>query len=363
MAYLNQIETVVPKASFSQQAFSRLQKNAVTNEKMRRYIDGIYQDSGIERRHSVVVDDGNELTSSFFFKNGTFLQPSTQERNDVFAVACSALAIEAAAKVIDRSGRNVSEITHLITVSCTGFYNPGPDLAIIHQLKLRPSTQRYHLGFMGCYASFPALRMAQQFCQAQSDAVVLIVSVELCSLHLHFKDDLDTILANSLFSDGVAAAIVSNKPTLSQQNHYQLNSFSSELIPEGVSDMAWTIGNQGFDIVLTKYVPRIIGANIRKLVTRILSQNRFALSDVATWAVHPGGKSIVDKVEKSLELQPSQLQPSREVLRQYGNMSSATILFVLKRILELETTQKKDNVFAVAFGPGLVVESALLTVA
>jgi predicted naringenin-chalcone synthase len=204
--------------------------------------------------------------------------------------------------------------------------------------------------------------MAQQFCQARPDAVVLVVSVELCSLHLHFKDDLDTILANSLFADGAAAAIVSNKPTPSGRNCYQFRSFASAVLPEGASDMAWTLGDQGFDIVLTKYVPRIIGANIHQLVTQTLDRDHLSLSDITTWAVHPGGKSIVDKVEKSLELKSSQLESSREILRQYGNMSSVTILFVLKRILEQAATRKSDNVFAVAFGPGLVVESALLTV-
>lgn len=362
MAYLNHIETIVPDGSFSQQAFLQLQKSLVTNERMQRYVDGIYQDSGIERRYSVVVDDGTGLSSSFFMKNGTYRQPSTQERNDVFAVACSELAIRAAKEAINGAEMNVSEVTHLITVSCTGFYNPGPDLAIINQLKLSPSTQRYHLGFMGCYASIPALRMAKQFCQAQSDAVVLVVSVELCTLHFHFDDDLDTILANSLFADGAAAAIVSNKPTNPQHNQYRIRSFASSVIPEGVSDMAWTIGNRGFNIVLSRYVPRIIGSNIGELVKQTLSDFHLDFSDVTTWAVHPGGKSIIDKVENSLGLKPSQIRPSRDVLMRYGNMSSATILFVLKRILEQGSTQKKENVFAVAFGPGLVVESALLTV-
>jgi predicted naringenin-chalcone synthase len=233
-------------------------------------------------------------------------------------------------------------------------------LAIINQLGLSKAVQHYHIGFMGCNAALPVMRMAEQFCRADARAVVLLVCIELCSLHYHFDEDLDTLLANSLFADGAAAALISAAPPKQAARAYKLQSFASAVLPDGASDMAWRIGDRGFDIVLSKYVPRIIGANIKELVEQTLGRESINAAAIKYWAVHPGGKSILDKVEQSLGLAPLQLEASRRVLRRYGNMSSATILFVLREILSAAASKAAEAVYAMAFGPGLTVESARL---
>ena len=258
-------------------------------------------------------------------------------------------------------GITPSDVTHVITATCTGFFNPGPDYFIVRDLNLRPSTQRYALGFMGCYAALPALRMAWQFCQADPAAVVLVVCIELCSLHLHVEDGLDALLANAIFADGVAAAIVSAKPPSDGRKSYRLEAFASALIPAAEKDMAWRIGNQGFEITLSTYVPDVIAAHIRSLIEPVLASNGLRVEDIGRWAIHPGGKAILDKVQNELRLTPAQVHASREVLRRYGNMSSATLLFVAKELIEEATADAGSaRVCAIAFGPGLTVETAIL---
>jgi predicted naringenin-chalcone synthase len=237
--------------------------------------------------------------------------------------------------------------------------NPGPDWNIVTELGLAPTVERYHLGFMGCYAALPALRMARQFCLAQPDAVVLVVSLELCSLHMRTKSDADSILGNALFSDGAAAALVSALPPTGDQPVFALDHFASALAAEGQGDMAWEIGNHGFNLVLSSYVPDVIEANVTRIVNGLLAPRGLSPTDVRFWAIHPGGKSILDKVEKSLALEAWQIAPSREVLRDYGNMSSATVLFVLQRLLTLPEAEP-CTIATMAFGPGLTIECGLL---
>jgi predicted naringenin-chalcone synthase len=269
------------------------------------------------------------------------------------------MSVALARKIIGNSpGFRPEDITHVVTASCTGFYNPGPDYHIILDLGIPQAVERYHLGFMGCYAAFPALRMAARFCEARPEAVVLVLCIELCSLHLQMNGDADTHLANSLFADGAGAAIVSaRKPE--GPGAYRVGDFHSAIVPGGKEDMAWSIGDRGFDITLSSYVPRIIGGSIRGIVEPSLAASGLALSGVSTWAVHPGGRAIIDQVQAGLALRPEQVSASREVLRNFGNMSSATILFVLKDILDRPSGPGPETVCAMAFGPGLTTEMAL----
>jgi predicted naringenin-chalcone synthase len=202
--------------------------------------------------------------------------------------------------------------------------------------------------------------MAKQFCESDPEAVVLVLCLELCTLHLQINSGEDFMLANSLFADGAALAIVSAKEPREDQSCYRLGNFHSDLIPSGKDDMAWTIGDHGFDIALSSYVPKIIGANIHDAIRPVLISGQLEMNDITTWAVHPGGNAIVNKVTASLGLEADQVAASRKVLRQYGNMSSATILFVLQEILSQQDRPLQENVCAMAFGPGLTVEMALL---
>jgi predicted naringenin-chalcone synthase len=256
-------------------------------------------------------------------------------------------------------------------VSCTGFHAPGPEYEIVRALGLSDSVQRYHLGFMGCYASMPALRAASQFCAADPDATVLVVSVELCTLHLRSSEDPDTIVASSLFADGAAAGLVTARALPSPVKGLILDRFHTAIAPEGEKDMAWTIGDTGFEMILSTAVPQIIGETIIGALRPLyVSEQDMSMAfeggtigeQIQHWAIHPGGRSILDRIQEKMQLSDAQLRPAREVLRENGNMSSATILFVLKRILEEEGAQRGDRVSAMAFGPGLTAESALMTV-
>lgn len=342
----------------------------------KRIVATSFNGSGIDTRYTVLdelsLDSDAESPEFFDRKTGMLLSPGTKTRNEVYVREAWKLYVDAARMTLDADPDIVpSDVTHVITVSCTGFYAPGPDYEIVRALGLADSVQRYHLGFMGCYASIPALRAANQFCAADPDAVVLVVSVELCTLHLRSSEDPDMIVATSLFADGAAAGFVTARSFDSDTPGFALDRFHTGLIPEGKKDMAWMIGDEGFEMVLSTAVPQLIGENIFDALRPLYSQEAELAAGfedgsigekIDHWAIHPGGRSILDRVEERLDLTEKQLTPAREVLRQYGNMSSATVLFVLKRILEEEGAGDGERVSAMAFGPGLTAEAALMTV-
>jgi predicted naringenin-chalcone synthase len=366
-AWIHRIETLLPDFSFAQEEAMEKMQEWTGDDRGKRLVRAVYRNSGIERRHSVLRRDDWDGKGAFFRRgpDGEVQSPGTAARNDLFAAESRAMSVRLARNALsgDPAGFLPSDVTHVVTVSCTGFYNPGPDYFIVRELGMSDATQRYHLGFMGCYAAFPALRMAAQFCEADPRAVVLIVCLELCTLHMQLTGSEDNLLANSLFADGAAAAIVSAREPAPGTSAYRIGTFRSALVPAGEQDMTWRIGDHGFDIALSSYVPKIIGGNIRELVAPVLEADGISISGVDTWAVHPGGKAIVDQVQRNLELPPEKVAASREVLRRCGNMSSATILFVLEEILRRPAGKPGGRVFAVAFGPGLTVETAILTVA
>lgn len=363
MPFIHHIETLVPETFYSQEYAHEVMKTWASQPKSLRYLDKVYAHSGIGKRHSVIEDFGEEGADSLsFYRAGPDArEPSTGERNAIYSRESRHLIEKVTARTFENC-RSISrdEVTHVITVSCTGFYNPGPDLVVVNSLGLRPSVQRFHLGFMGCYAAFPALKMADQFCRADENAKVLIVCVELCSLHLQMKEELDTLLANSVFADGAASVLVSASAPPPGMKGLDLTSFSSSLAREGEVDMAWDIGDNGFNIVLSKYVAKILGAGIQGIVSDVLSHSGLGPEDIDTWAVHPGGRSILDKIEASLNLRPDQMQASRETLFEFGNMSSPTILFILARLLNSPKTSPEESICAMAFGPGLTIETAIL---
>ena len=332
--------------------------------------------SGIERRHSVLDElrwDAHPDDPVFFdAESGELLLPGTKVRNELYAEHATRLYVEAGRAAIEATpGIEASDVTHVITVSCTGFYAPGPDFMIARDLGLNPGVERYHLGFMGCYASIPALRIATQLAKADASAVVLVVSVELCTLHLRASNDPDTIVASSLFSDGAGSGIVTARPTEPGEKAFDLDRFATRITPVGEGDMAWKIGDRGFEMVLSNAIPAIIDEHITGALEPLFEHDDALAAALAGdgssqaiehWAIHPGGRSILDKVESRLGLTEAQLVPARETLRDYGNMSSATVLFVLRNILHSDAAADGDRVAAMAFGPGLTVESALLTV-
>ncbi|TYC97888.1 type III polyketide synthase [Arthrobacter echini] len=336
----------------------------------KRLVGAAFDSSGIETRYTALeeltVEKSFEHPVFFDQQNMQILTPSTKTRNELYAQEGTKLFVEAARKALDAAaGIEAADVTHVVTVSCTGFFAPGPDYKIVRALDLDPAVQRYHLGFMGCYAAFPALRAAKAFCDADPDAVVLVVSAELCSLHVRSSNNPDTIVGSSLFADGAAAAIVSARDLPLEGPALTLDHFETVLTPVGEESMAWNIGDEGFEMVLGTYVPHIIDSHIigalEPLLARDASLQGLDYAEIEHWAIHPGGRSILDKVEAKLGLTAEQLVPARETLRDYGNMSSATVMFVLKHIMDQPATAGNNRICSMAFGPGLTVETALLT--
>ncbi|MEI5583474.1 MULTISPECIES: type III polyketide synthase [unclassified Agromyces] len=374
---LRGLSTVVPRTELPQAAVRDVfAAQPGLNRLAQRIITTSFDVSGIERRYTVLDEltfEDVEGEPLFFDRTtGELLMPGTRTRNDIYAIEATKLYVEAArAAIAATPGVEASDVTHVVTVSCTGFYAPGPDFMIVRELGLGAAVQRYHLGFMGCYASIPALRTAKQFCEADPDAVVLVVSVELCTLHLRSSNDPDTIVASSLFADGAGAGIVTARPLDAGERALSLDRFETRITPVGEGDMAWKIGDHGFEMVLSNAVPSIIDDHITGALEPLFAPDddlaRALATDaagehVAHWAIHPGGRSILDKVESRLALAEEQLVPARSTLRDFGNMSSVTVLFVLRNILDQASSVDGDRVAAMAFGPGLTVESALLTV-
>ena len=357
--YIHSIATTNPPYKQVQQEVREFMKTQFPEGSMaQRVVHKVYASSGIETRYSVIADLHEENPEFPFFhkeSDGSITLPDTKLRNDYYTRFARPLLKDACSKALAKSSYSNENITHVITVSCTGFFAPGPDYYLVRDLGLSKSTQRFHIGFMGCYAAFTALRLADSICSSNPDAVVLIGDIELCTLHLQFKQETDSIVSGSVFGDGAAGVIVSAKKP---EKGLLIKALETIITEEGEEDMAWTIGNNGFDMVLSSYVPKILGAEISNVILPFLEKNNIPKSSIQEWAIHPGGKAILDKCEQALELRPEQLQTARNVLNDVGNMSSVTILFILERIMQ----QQKDvnTTFpAMAFGPGLTVEFGL----
>ncbi len=358
-AYIHQIETAVPEHLFKQEELREIMKDVVgTTDREKRIIHHLYANSGIDTRYSVIDDFSNRDTPALFF-NGQGATPGTKSRNDLYIKQGRKLFVEVAEKLLKNSSFQAKDITHLITVSCTGFYAPGPDFDIINSLGLDPSIERYHLGFMGCYASIPALKMAQQFCNAYEKATVLVVSVELCSIHFQANSKMDNLLSSTVFSDGGGGAIVSSRKP--ENSHFRIDGFASSINKKGADDMAWSIGDTGFNMILSNYIPELLKEGMDDFLIDVMNQFQMTQDEIDQWAIHPGGKAILDKLEASTSIPKGKMGSSRSVLSNFGNMSSATILFVLKELMNQSSELTEEKTLAMAFGPGLTLESALLT--
>ena len=358
-AYLHAIETAVPSTSYTQEEAAQVMLQALEpGSRASKLVHRIYAHSGIGKRHSVIEDFKDGRGGDFIKAEGIFRAPSTGVRNDHYQQHARPLFERAArASLESMPDLDPASITHVVTASCTGFYAPGPDFHLVRDLGLAASVRRIHVGFMGCYAAFPALSIAKAFCEENPDAVVLVVCLELCSLHLEPSEEVDDILAFSVFADGAAASIVTGRP-LNGQPGFQLSHLASTVAPNSEADMAWTIGDRGFKMVLSTYVPKILETETAGVVDPLLAGANWSRSDVDHWAIHPGGRAILDKVRDGLDLEDARLDASRRVLHDYGNMSSATILFVLKEVLSASSVG--ERAVAMAFGPGLTVETGLL---
>jgi predicted naringenin-chalcone synthase len=282
--------------------------------------------------------------------------PTTAARMAAFARHAPPLALAAVRAALADAAMAASRITHLITVSCTGFQAPGVDLELISQLGLDAGVQRTHVGFMGCHGALNGLRVAQAFVEADAEAVVLLCCVELCSLHLYYGWDPEKVVANALFADGAAALVATARPAHPEPGLHLLAT-GSTVIPDTADLMHWQIGDQGFEMGLSPRVPEAVAGQLRPWLERWLQPRGHRLADIASWAVHPGGPRILQVCGAALGLEPHQLAVSQAVLQEHGNMSSATVLFILDR---LRRAAAPGPCLGLAFGPGLCAEVALL---
>jgi predicted naringenin-chalcone synthase len=327
-----------------------------------RLIHAAFDHSAIDFRHTVIADLHSPEGGLFLSPATGMRRPTTGERNAAYRRAAPPLFASAASDALRRAGLDAAEVTHVITASCTGFFAPGPDFRLVIDLGIPTSVERYHIGFMGCAAAFPALRAAARICDAQPGAVVLVVCGELCTLHLRSSSEPDQIVASSVFADGAAAAVVTSDAARATGPMLAVDAFTTSITRDGERDMDWTIGDEGFEMVLTAEVPRIVGREIRSVVEAATGAHTAPLSESAdAWAVHPGGRSVLDRVQSGLDLPDRAMEPSRGVLREYGNMSSATVLFILGRLLADRSLGDGARVMGLAFGPGLTVETARFT--
>ncbi|MCW8400366.1 type III polyketide synthase [Legionella sp. PATHC038] len=322
----------------------------------------IYKSSGIETRYSVLTDYCKQPGQFEFFPNTPQESfPSTSQRMAIYkenALNLAMVSIENCLNSIDFDRR---KITHLITVSCTGMYAPGIDIEIVQKLNLSPSVKRTAINFMGCYGAFNGLKVANAFCQTEPSSNVLLVCVELCTIHFQNAFNIESIVSNAIFADGAATALIQGENA--SQKRFALESFYCDLVPQTSQDMAWTITNYGFDIILSAYVPEAIQSGIFMFAEKLLRQLNYSFNDIDFYAIHPGGIKILQACEKALKITADDNQYSYDVLRNYGNMSSVTILFVLKKIWDkLGTQDDTKHIFSCAFGPGLTLESMILKV-
>jgi predicted naringenin-chalcone synthase len=347
--FINRVATVNPPHDVHD-IFLRFGRSMLKGDNRRvALFDRMADRSGIAHRFSFLKPSigGEVVDSEGFYTPGAF--PDTAMRMRKFEASAPGLAVEAVEKLLD--GEDRSRITHVIVTSCTGFSAPGIDLALVERCRLLPSVERTMVGFMGCYAAINALKLARHIVRSEPSARVLAVNLELCTLHLHETADIDEILSFLLFADGCAAALIS-----ADRKGVAIESFHAALVPGTSELIRWHIRQQGFDMVLSGAVPGAIRSALAGSRDAMLG----GANDVELWAVHPGGRTVLDAVEQAFGLPPAALAASRSVLNDYGNMSSGTVMFVLDRIMR---SRAEGRGCAMSFGPGLVAESMMFHIA
>lgn len=324
--------------------------DTVENRKLRF----LYSQSGIDTRYSAIPDYSHQLPEWKFYPHSENLEPfpDLEHRMRWYNRYAAPLSVDAIRQCI--AGKiNSQQITHLITVSCTGMSAPGLDLMVMELMDLPKNIFRTSINFMGCYAAIHGLKMADMICKTDRAAKVMIVCTELCTLHFQKDASPDSIASTLLFGDGSAAALVMHDDATPKG--LNLKSFYSEVVPKGKRDMAWELSSTGFLMTLSGYIPDLIKEDFAPLVERALQHAGLQQQEISNWCIHPGGRRIVDTIHKSLQIPEGKLQACYDVLRDYGNMSSPTILFVLKELMQRSSSD--ESIFGAAFGPGLTMET------
>jgi predicted naringenin-chalcone synthase len=350
------IGTAVPPHRIRQEDAAEIaQQYSCEDEDQRRRFKNIYRRTGVITRHSVVLEssDGDLAARQSFYNER---HPTTQDRMRRYESEANALAFAAGERALVDAGVSSNRVTHLVTVSCSGFYAPGFDIALLKHLGLGSKVSRTHVGFMGCHGVLNALRVARAFLVQDPRACVLVLALEMCSLHHQYGWDSEGIVANALFADG-AAAVVAMTGEPSAPGHLRLVASGSQVIDDSEDAMSWRIGDHGFTMTLSLRVPELICRSIRPYLEGWLAGLDLNVDRIGSWAVHPGGPRILSAISGATGIDRDRLEASYEILAEFGNMSSPTVLFIVDR---LRQTRAPRPIVALAFGPGLAVESVLL---
>jgi predicted naringenin-chalcone synthase len=357
------IATALPPHQFDQQAaLAFAQELCCTDERQSRYAATLYRHSGVEARHSVLPHTEAyrwaptpEQRAAGVPNSG----PTTEERMAYYQEHALPLATAASEKALKESGISSHDITQVVTASCTGFTAPGVDSGLIERLGLRRTTERIHVGYMGCHGAINALRVARGLAASDAKARILMCATELCSLHYTFFFEMERLLGNALFADGSGAVILgqSDECRINDQPRWRLAATGSYLFPNTADAMTWSVGNHGFAMTISSRLPKLIRENVAGWLNAWLEHQGLGVADIRSWAVHPGGPKIVEAVEAAMRLTSEQTQTSRDILARHGNMSSATVLFIVEALMQAGA---QPPCVMLGFGPGLVAEAALL---
>jgi alpha-pyrone synthase len=365
---IRKIGTAVPDTVVDQaDALSVARALACPTQEQNTWLPGMYAGTLIDTRRlalapGVVRDilDGTQLSGSPFLPKADpeDLGPTTAERMAHYVELAPPLALAACREAIAGSGVEPEGFTHLVTVSCTGFFAPGIDYALVSGLGLRPTVQRTHVGYMGCHGALNGLRVAGAFA-SDPKARVLLCAVELCSLHYHYSYNPSKMIANAIFGDGAAALVgVAGGVSMNgSANAWRVLATGSCYLPDSKTAMTWNVGDHGFEMTLAKNVPSLILRHLRTWLEGWLDEVGVGLGGVRSWAVHPGGPRILTAVEEAIGLTPKDTTASREVFAEMGNMSSPTVLFILRKLMERNAPRP---CLMLGFGPGLVAEAVLV---
>lgn len=356
------IGTAIPEHSIEQWDAASMGLSICTQSKTHsRVLPELYRRSGVRTRHLVVLDrstNGTVARQSFYAPASSpdDRGPTTAGRMQLYEDHVMPLGAAAATDALADSDISASEITHLVTVSCSGFSAPGFDIALIGELGLSADVARTHVGFMGCHAALNGLRVMKAFTDADPAARVLLCAVELCSLHQQYGWNPDRIVSNALFADG-AAAVVGRRAHDDDESAWRLAASGSTVIPGTTDAMSWRIGDHGFQMTLSPRVPDLIRQHLRPWLGEWLAASGLAIGDIGSWAVHPGGPKVLSATAEAAGFAPSLLEPSRQILADFGNMSSPTVLFIIDK---LRRSGAPRPCVSLAFGPGLTIEAALI---
>ena len=354
------IGTALPEHSISQaEAAEHAIALSCETEEHARKLPKLYRVTAVERRGSVLLTptDTGENRVPFYAppKNGNSAGPTITERMHKYEAEAGPLALQASRNALQNSDCAGDSITHLVTVSCSGFCAPGVDLELIKGLDLPSGVQRTHVGFMGCHGALNGIRVARAFAASDPTAKILICAVELCSLHFQYGWRPEQNVANALFADGAAALVIA--ATENGSSSWHVTATASKVIPNSEDAMTWRVRNHGFEMTLAPSVPILIQEHLKPWLDSWLAEQELAIEDIASWAVHPGGPSILRAVSKALGLPRHTLDLSYDILREHGNMSSPTVLFILEKLRQQDAP---TPCLALGFGPGLVAEATLI---